>query len=105
MAAGWLTNLPSAVMMNYSLGVLSLMMALRRRSYAVLLYAGLAVALGAMLAGFFLLPAYHQKSWVNIGQVLAPGVRPQDGFLLPIPQIPITIDLTCWSQLWQCRSS
>lgn len=81
MAAGWLTNLPSAVMMNYSLGVLSLMMALRRRSYAVLLYAGLAVALGAMLAGFFLLPAYHQKTWVNIGQVLAPGVRPQDGFL------------------------
>ncbi|HEX3740813.1 MAG TPA: 6-pyruvoyl-tetrahydropterin synthase-related protein [Terriglobales bacterium] len=81
MAAGWLTNLPSAVMMNYSLGVLSLMMALRRRSFAVLLYAGLAVALGAMLAGFFLLPAYHQKSWVNIGQVLAPGVRPQDGFL------------------------
>ncbi len=81
LAAGWLTNLPSAVMMNYSFGALSLIMALRRRSYAVLLYAGLAVTLGAMLAGFFLLPAYHQQSWVNISQVLAPGVRPEDSFL------------------------
>jgi 6-pyruvoyl-tetrahydropterin synthase related domain len=81
MAAGWLTNLPSAVMMNYSLGVLALTLAIRRRSFAVLLYAGLAVILGAMLAGFFLLPAYHQQSWVNISQVLAPGVRPEDSFL------------------------
>ena len=81
MAAGWLTNLPSAVMMNYSLGVLALTLAIWRRSFAVLLYAGSAVILGAMLAGFFLLPAYHQQSWVNISQVLAPGVRPEDSFL------------------------
>jgi hypothetical protein len=81
MAAGWLTNLPSAVMMNYSLGALAVVLAICRRSYAVLLYAGSAVALGAMLAGFFLLPAYHQQSWVNISQVLAPGVRPEDSFL------------------------
>src|SRR3954467_4416726 len=81
MAAGWLTNLPSAVMMNYSLGVLALILAIRRRSVTVLWYAGAAVVLGAMLAGFFLLPAYHQQSWVNISQVLAPGVRPEDSFL------------------------
>jgi hypothetical protein len=81
MAAGWLTNLPSAVMMNYSLGLLALILAIRRRSFSVLLYAGSAVVLGAMLAGFFLLPAYHQRSWVNITQVLAPGVRPEDSFL------------------------
>ena len=81
MAAGWLTNLPSAVMMNYSLGVLAVTMVIWRRSFAVLLHAGSAVVLGAMLAGFFLLPAYHQQSWVNISQVLAPGVRPEDSFL------------------------
>jgi 6-pyruvoyl-tetrahydropterin synthase related domain len=80
-AAGWLTNLPSAVMMNYSLAVLAIVLAIRRRSFTVLLYAGLAMVLGAMLAGFFLLPAYHQQSWVNISQVLAPGVRPEDSFL------------------------
>lgn len=81
MAAGWLTNLPAAVMMNYSLGVLALVLAIRRRSFTALLYAGLAVVLGAMLAAFFLLPAYHQQSWVDISQVLAPGVRPEDSFL------------------------
>jgi hypothetical protein len=68
-------------MMNYSLGVLALILAIRRRSLTVLFYAGLAIVLGAMLAGFFLLPAYHQQSWVNISQVLAPGVRPEDSFL------------------------
>jgi hypothetical protein len=68
-------------MMNYSLGVLALTLAIRRREFTVLLYAGAAVVLGAMLAAFFLLPAYHQQSWVNISQVLAPGVRPEDSFL------------------------
>jgi hypothetical protein len=81
MAAGWLTNLPSAVMMNYSLGVLALTLAIWRRSFTMLFYAGLAVVLGATFAGFFLLPAYHQQGWVNISQVLAPGVRPEDSFL------------------------
>src|SRR5205823_11463283 len=72
----------SAVMMNYSLGVLVLTLSIWRRSFSVLFYAGSAVVLGAMLAGFFLVPAYHQQSWVNISQVLAPGVRPEDSFLL-----------------------
>jgi hypothetical protein len=62
-------------------GVLTLLLAVRRRSFAVLAYAGSAVILGAMLAGFYLLPAYHQQSWVNIEQVLGPGVRPLDNFL------------------------
>jgi hypothetical protein len=81
LAAGWLTNLPSAVMMNYSLAVLALVIALRRRSFIVLSYPATAVVLGAMLAGFYLFPAFHEQSWVNISQVLAPGVRPVDNFL------------------------
>src|SRR6266700_2367350 len=81
MAAGWLTNLPAAVMMNYSLAVLLICVALSRRSLVVLAYGALAAILGAALAGFYLLPAFHQQSWVNIGQVLAPGLRPQESFL------------------------
>src|SRR5438874_888854 len=88
MAAGWLTNLPSAVMMNYSLGVIAPMVALRRRSLSVLTYAGLAAVLGAMLVGFYLLPAYHEQSWVNIGEVLTPGVRPVDNFLFTKTEDP-----------------
>ncbi len=88
MAAGWLTNLPSAVMMNYSLAIIALTMAIRRRSIPVLAYAGLAAVLGAMLAGFYLLPAYHEQSWVNIGEVLTPGVRPVDNFLFTKTEDP-----------------
>ena len=81
MAAGWLTNLPSAVMMNYSLAALAVTIAFSRKSWRVLRYAAVAVVLGAMLAAFFLFPAYHEQSWVNIGQVLAPGLWPLDNFL------------------------
>lgn len=81
MAAGWLTNLPAAVMMNYSLAVLLICVALSRRSLVVFAYGALAAILGAALAGFYLLPAFHQQSWVNIGQVLEPGLRPQESFL------------------------
>jgi hypothetical protein len=81
MAAGWLTNLPSAVMMNYSLGLLALALAIRRRSLAILGYTAVSIVIGALLAAFFLVPAFRQQSWVDIGQVLAPGVRPMDNFL------------------------
>jgi hypothetical protein len=80
-AAGWLTNLPGAVMMNYSLAALAAVVALRGRSSRVLFYVAGAIVLGAMLAGFYLLPAFHQQKWVDIEQVLAPGVRPVDNFL------------------------
>jgi hypothetical protein len=81
MAAGWLTNVPSAVMMNYSLGLLALTVAIERKSFRVLLHTGFALIFGALLAGFYLLPVFHQHSWVNIADVLSPGVRPLDNFL------------------------
>jgi hypothetical protein len=80
-AMGWLTNLPSAVMMNYSLALLALAVAILRRDFLLIAYGAAAVALGAALAAFFLVPVFHQQSWVNLGQVLAPGVRPEDNFL------------------------
>jgi hypothetical protein len=80
-AAAWLTNAPSAVMVNYSLALLAVTYAIVKRAPRVLLYAGAAVALGACLAGYYLVPAAYEEQWVNIAQVLAPGVRPQDNFL------------------------
>jgi hypothetical protein len=80
-SAAWLTNIPTAVMANYSLALLLLILATLKRSPRILLHGALAVLLGAALAAFFLLPAMHEQRWVNIAEVLSPGVRPQDNFL------------------------
>jgi 6-pyruvoyl-tetrahydropterin synthase related domain len=79
--AAWLTNIPAAVMVNYSLVLLIMILAILKRSPRVLLYGALAVLLGAALAAFFLVPAACERRWVNIAEVLSPGVRPQDNFL------------------------
>lgn len=81
LAAGWLTNVPSAVMMHYSLGLLVLCMAISRRRWNLLVYGGVAVIVGAALAAIYLVPVLHQRSWASLDQVLAPGVRPDDNFL------------------------
>jgi len=79
-AAAWLTNAPSAVMVNYSLALLIVVVAIAFRQPGLVLYGAVAVALGAALAGFYLIPAAYEEKWVNIAQVLAPGLRPQDNF-------------------------
>ncbi len=79
--AAWLTNIPAAVMLNYSLALLLAILAILKRSPRVLLLGALAVLLGAALAAFFLVPAAYEQRWVNIAEVLSPGVRPQDNFL------------------------
>jgi hypothetical protein len=85
-AAGWLTNIPSAVMMNYSLAALALYLALSRRSKQGLVAVAAAVVLGAALAGIYLVPAIHQQDWVNVAQALGPGVRPVDNFLFTVTE-------------------
>jgi hypothetical protein len=56
-AAAWLTNAPSAVMVNYSLALLIVIMAITFRQPKLILYGAFAVGLGAALAGFYLIPA------------------------------------------------
>lgn len=80
-AAAWLTNAPSAVMVNYSVALLVVLIAVTSRSPRNLVHGGAAILLGAALAAFYIFPAAYEAKWVNISQVLAPGVRPQDNFL------------------------
>jgi len=81
LAAAWLTNAPAAVMIHYSAAGLAAVLAVLERSWRPVMRTALAVALGAGLASFYLIPAAYEGSWVNLGEVLAPGVRPQDNFL------------------------
>jgi hypothetical protein len=81
LGAAWVTNAPAAVMIHYSVAGLAAATALWERSWRPVWRAALAVALGAGLASFYLVPAVYETRWVNIGEVLAPGLRPQDNFL------------------------
>jgi hypothetical protein len=90
LAASWLTNAPGAVMIQYSTAGLALFLAVhtlvRERSWnsaawRPLVLTALAMCLGAGLASFYLLPAIYEQRWINISEVLSPGVRPQDNFL------------------------
>ncbi|HZQ94715.1 MAG TPA: 6-pyruvoyl-tetrahydropterin synthase-related protein [Candidatus Sulfotelmatobacter sp.] len=81
LAGSWLTNAPAAVMIHYSLALLLVFFAVRERSPRLLLAGAGAVAVGACLAGFYLLPAVYEQRWVNIAQAVSAGSRPTDNFL------------------------
>ena len=81
LAAAWLTNAPAAVMVHYSLALLIVFFAWKRRSPRLLLVGAAAVALGACLAAFYLLPAVYEQKWVNIAEAVSAGSRPVDNFL------------------------
>jgi hypothetical protein len=68
-------------MIHYSLALLLVMFAWQRRSWRLLLVGTAAVALGACLAAFYLLPAIYEQKWVNIAEAVSAGSRPQDNFL------------------------
>ncbi len=80
-AAAWLTNVPSAVMLTYSLVLLAVVVAVQRRSPQLIAITFGALVLGFALSSFYLVPAAYEQKWVEIEQVLSPGVRPQDNFL------------------------
>ncbi len=81
LAGSWLVNAPAAVMLHYSMALLIVLIAWQRRSVRVFWVGAGAVALGAALAGFYLLPAIYEQRWINIGQAVSPGSRPLDNFL------------------------
>ena len=81
LAAAWLTNAPAAVMIHYSLALMVMFFAWKRRSARLLLVGAGAVALGACLAAFYLLPAIYEQRWIDIAQAVSAGSRPADNFL------------------------
>jgi hypothetical protein len=86
--AVWLTNVPSAVMMGYSLALLVLWLVLYRHSWKAGLYGLVSLLIGTMLAGAYLLPVFHERGWINISEVLASGVHPTANFLFTVTHDP-----------------
>jgi hypothetical protein len=81
LAAVWLTNAPAAVMIHYSMALLLVFFAWRRHSARPLFIGAAAVALGACLSAFYLLPAIYEQRWINIEQAVSAGSRPADNFM------------------------
>jgi hypothetical protein len=82
LAAAWLTNVPAAVMIWYSAAGLAVLLCLLERSVRPVIKTAMAMLLGVGLSSFYLVPAIYEQRWASIEQVLSPGVRPQDNFLL-----------------------
>jgi hypothetical protein len=121
-AAAWLTNIPSAVMLTYSLALLLLVAAMIRRSIRPLALGAAALLIGLALAAFYVVPVLYEQKWVEIAQVLSPGVRPQDNFIFTPLHDPdhdhfnllisllsaaelILLAIFCWmSRSWRTRA-
>ncbi len=81
LAAAWLTNVPAAILLSYTVVLLLAAMTVFRRNSRVFLYGGSALLLGMVLAAFYMVPVLYEKNWITWGQLLSAGVRPNENFL------------------------
>ena len=65
-AGVWLSNGPAAVIACYLLAAVVTLAAVLERSWAKIIRAMIATALGMTLAGFYLVPLAQEKSWINL---------------------------------------
>ncbi|MGA2904033.1 MAG: 6-pyruvoyl-tetrahydropterin synthase-related protein [Candidatus Korobacteraceae bacterium] len=80
-AAVWLTNVPAAIIMTYVAVLLLAVVTIFRRNSRVFLYGVAAVAMGLLLASFYIVPVLYERNWITLGQALSAGVRPAENFL------------------------
>lgn len=81
-AAAWLSNAPLGVMAGYLLAAVALAAAWLARSWAPVIRAAMAGALGLGLAAVYLAPAAVEETWVNVQELLHdPGYMIENNWL------------------------
>lgn len=91
LAVGWLTNIPAAIIVAYSLTLLALLLAIHQRSPNPALLTGVAQAAALLLAAFRLLPAYTERRWIAPKALLGYDFRDQ----MPTPHQHHILVLVC----------
>jgi hypothetical protein len=86
LAGAWLSNAPLGVMASYLLAAVAFTLAVLDRSWAPILRAAVAAAIGLALAAFYLVPAAWEQRWVDIRQAVDdPGLKVENSFLFGHP--------------------
>jgi hypothetical protein len=81
-AGAWLSNAPLGVMVSYLLAAVALAAALLSKSWAPVVRASIAAALGLGLASIFLVPAAWEQPWADLKQAASdPGERIENSWL------------------------
>jgi len=81
-AGAWLSNVPVGIMACYLLAAVAPAASLLTRSWAPVLRAAVAVAIGIGLAGVYLVPAAWEQRWVDIRQAIGdPGEMIENSWL------------------------
>jgi hypothetical protein len=81
-AGAWLSNPPVGVMATYLLAAVALTTALISKSWAPMVRATVAVAIGLALSALYLVPAAIEQRWVDIRQITSdPGERIENSWL------------------------
>jgi hypothetical protein len=82
LAGAWLSNAPLGVMASYLIVAIALAVAILYRSWAPVLRAIVATAIGIGLCAFYLVPAAREQQWVDIRQATNdPGEMIENSFL------------------------
>ena len=87
-AGVWLTNVPAAIIATYFAVLLMVTVTVLRRNSRVFLWGAAAIAMGLLLASFYIVPVLYERSWISLGQVLSAGVRPAENFLFVLTGEP-----------------
>jgi hypothetical protein len=92
-AGAWLSNVPVGVMASYLLAAVAVAAALLMRSFAPILRAAIATALGLGLSAVYLLPAIVEQRWIAVSQATDdPGERIENSFLFARHADPALVD-------------
>jgi hypothetical protein len=89
-AGAWLSNGPLGVMASYLLAAVALAASALARSWAHLLRATLAAALGMALAGLYLIPAAFEQRWADLrAAIVYPVFTIENNWLFDRPADPM----------------